>query len=116
VFILRQIQEKFEQKKRKPYHVFVDLEKAFDWVPRGIMEWALRRQGVPERLIALTTALYVETKYQVRTVAGSSEDFDITVGVHQGSALSKLLFIKVLEEATNDCRGKGHGSCHIRMV
>jgi hypothetical protein len=116
VFILRQIQEKFEQKKRKLYHVFVDLEKSFDLVPRGIIEWALRMQGVPETLIALTMALYVETISQVRTVAGSLEDGDVTVGVHHGSMLSQLLFITLLEEATKEYRGKCHGSCYMRMI
>jgi hypothetical protein len=60
-------------------------------------------------------AFYVEIKSQVRTVAGSS-DFYINVGVHQGSALIPLLFIMVLEEATKECRGRGHGSCCMRMI
>ena len=34
IFIIRQLQEKYTAKKRKLYHVFVDLEKAFDRVPR----------------------------------------------------------------------------------
>jgi hypothetical protein len=71
VFILRQMQEKFEQKKIKLYHALVYLEKAFDWVTRGIIEWSLRRQGMPERLIALTITVYLETRPQVGTVAGS---------------------------------------------
>ena len=29
VFIIRQLQEKYSQKKKRLYHVFVDLEKAF---------------------------------------------------------------------------------------
>ena len=35
----------------------------------------------------------------------TSEAFDIKVGVHQGSALSPLLFIIVMEEATKLTRG-----------
>ena len=31
-------------------------------------------------------------------------DFGIEVGVHQGSVLSPLLLIVVMEEATNECR------------
>ena len=37
-------------------------------------------------------SLYVESRSRVKTVAGTSEAFDIRVGVHQGSALSLLLY------------------------
>ena len=50
-------------------------------------------------------SLFVESRSRVNTVAGTSEAFDITVGVHQGSALSPLLFIIVMEEATKLARG-----------
>ena len=33
-FIWRQVQEKHQAKKKKLYYTFVDLEKAFDRVPR----------------------------------------------------------------------------------
>ena len=36
----------------------------------------------------------------VKRMMGLSRNFDIRVGVHQGSALSPLLFITVIEEAT----------------
>ena len=34
IFIMRQVQEKHQAKKKKLYYAFVDLEKAFDRVPR----------------------------------------------------------------------------------
>ena len=37
-------------------------------------------------------------------VGGRSREFQIAVDVHQGSALSPLLFITVMEEATRECR------------
>ena len=107
LFIMRRIQEGYSQKKRNAYHIFVDLEKAFDRVPRKVIEWALRRQRVPEKLIAAVMQLYVGTKSRVRTVTGLSEEFGIGVGVHQGSPLSPLLFITVMEEVTEVCRGDG---------
>ena len=58
-------------------------------------------------LITIVMALYTGTKSKVRTEAGNSDQFDISVGVHQGSTLSPLLFITVLEEATRECRGEG---------
>ena len=36
--LLRQLQEKFCEKKKKLYHVFVDLKKAVDRVPRKAIE------------------------------------------------------------------------------
>ncbi len=104
IFITRLLQEKYGEKKKKLYHVFVDLEKAFDKVPRRAISWALRRQRVPERLVNLAMALYEGSKSRVSVVDGTSEEFEIQVGVHQGSALSPLLFIVVMEEATKDCR------------
>ena len=39
----------------------------------------------------------------MKTFTGTSKKFEIKVGVHQGSALSPLLFILVVEEATKEC-------------
>ena len=42
IFGLRRLQEKYGEKKRKLYHIFIDLEKAFDRVPRKSIESVLR--------------------------------------------------------------------------
>ena len=34
IFVMRQLQEKFRKKKKRFYHIFVDLEKALDRFPR----------------------------------------------------------------------------------
>ncbi len=47
------MQERYKEKKKMLYHAFVDLEKAFDRVPREVIAWVLRRQMVLERLIKL---------------------------------------------------------------
>jgi len=46
IFIVRQMQEKFRAKGNKLYFGFVDLEKAFDAVPREVIRWAMRNLGV----------------------------------------------------------------------
>ena len=48
LFILRRMQEKFRGREKKLYMCFDDLEKAFDRVPRKVMEWALRKKSLPE--------------------------------------------------------------------
>ena len=49
IFILWQILEKYEMAGRKLYVVFVDLEKAFDHVPRKVIWLVLSRKGVMEK-------------------------------------------------------------------
>ncbi len=44
---------------------------------------------------------------KVKAPAGISEELSIRVGVHQGSALSPLLFIVVMQKATKEARGEG---------
>ena len=51
LFILRRMQEEFRGREKKLYMCFVDLEKAFDRVPRKVTEWALRKKGLAEVLV-----------------------------------------------------------------
>ena len=46
VFILRRMQEESRRKEKKLYMCFEDLEKAFNRVPRKVMEWALSKKGL----------------------------------------------------------------------
>ena len=55
VFVLRRLTEKFKA-KNKLFFIFVDLEKAFDWVPRQVFR--LRRKGAPEYLVDGIMSLY----------------------------------------------------------
>jgi len=41
IFIVRQMQEKFRAKGKKLYFGFVNLEKAFNIVPREVIRWAM---------------------------------------------------------------------------
>ena len=48
----RQLQENFSVKGKRLYFGFVDLEKAFDRVPREVISWAMRKLGVEEWLVS----------------------------------------------------------------
>ena len=85
IFIIRQIQEKFQQKRKDLYFAFVDLEKAFDRVPREVTRWALRQLGVEEWLVVAVMAMYEEATTVVKTAYGNTEGFNVRVGIHQGS-------------------------------
>jgi len=49
--LLRQMHENFRVKGKNLYFGFVDLEKAFDRVPREVISWAMRKLGVEEWLV-----------------------------------------------------------------
>jgi len=51
IFMARQMQENFRVKGKKLCFGFVDLEKAFDRVPREVISWAMRKLGVEELLV-----------------------------------------------------------------
>jgi len=60
IFIVRQIQEKYLAKHKDLWMAFVDLEKAFDRVPREVVWWALRSLGMDDWLVAVIKAMYVD--------------------------------------------------------
>ena len=62
---------------------FVDLEKAFNRVPRKVLWWALRFVGVLEWLVKVVQAMYVGTRSRTHLNSSFSEEFEVKVGVHQ---------------------------------
>ena len=71
---------------------FVSLELAFDRVPRKVLEWALRKKEIPEILGRSVMSLYEGAKTRARVDSELSEEFEVKVGMHQGSVLSSFLF------------------------
>ena len=76
---------------------FVDLEKAFDTVPRKMAMSSLRWMGSPDSEVTMIEAMYGNTKGRVVIGSGMSNEFQVNIGLRQGSALSPLLFILVME-------------------
>ena len=76
---------------------FVDLEKAFDTVPRVMVMATLRWMGVPEAEVRMGEGMYHKTTARVVVGEGASEEFEINIGLRRGSVLSPLLFTAVLD-------------------
>jgi ABC-type uncharacterized transport system auxiliary subunit len=48
LFCIRQLVEKFSEKKKKLCMVFIDLEKAYERVTREVVKWTLMSKKVPK--------------------------------------------------------------------
>ena len=104
ICIVRQLQEKHLTANKPLYMALVDLKKAFDRVPRDVIWWAIRKLGIDKWLVRLVQSMYTDVRSRVRVGNGYSEEFGVAVGVHQGSVLSPLLFIIVLEALSREFR------------
>ena len=65
IFIVRQLQEKYLARNKELWTVFVDLDKAFDRVPREVVWWTLRYLGVDEWIMSVIRAMDATTKVRL---------------------------------------------------
>ena len=104
IFALRMLMEKYREGQSELHCVFVDLEKAYDRVPREEMWYCLTESGVPERYVSVIKDMYDGSMTAVKSVVGMSECFEVGVGLHQGSALSPFLFAMLMDRLTDEVR------------
>ena len=76
---------------------FVDLDKAYDRVLMKMLEWAMRKKGMPEVLVRSVMILFEGAKTSVRVDSELTEEFEVKVGMHQGSVLSPFIFAVVVD-------------------
>ena len=101
--------------KRKPlYFPFGDLEKAFDRLPRKVIWWVMQKLSIEEWKIRFVQAIHANAASSVRMNNTCSEKFVVKVGIHQGSVLSPLLFVTVMEALSWDCRT--YGNYYMQMI
>ena len=104
LFALRMLMEKYREGQQELHCVFVDLEKAYDRVPREEVWHCMRKSGVAEKYVRVIQDMYEGCVTVVRCAVGVTEGFMVRVGLHQGSALSPFLFAMVMDRLTDEVR------------
>ena len=71
-------------------------------MPRELIWHCIRQKQVPEEYIRVIQDMYAQCTTSVNTAVGETEEVNIEVGLHQGSALSPFLFILIMDTITDD--------------
>ena len=78
--------------------VFIDVEKAYDRVPSVLIQWDLNKRNFLRGYIAIIKDMYNGALMSVRTTCGETNEFLVTIGLHQGSTLNLYLFALIIDE------------------
>ncbi|KAK3542928.1 hypothetical protein QTP70_007300 [Hemibagrus guttatus] len=87
-------------------------EQQYGFMPRksttdAIFEelwYCMRKSGVAERYVRVVQDMYERSRTVVRCAVGQTEEFNVEVGLHQGSALSPFLFAIVMDQLSEEVR------------
>lgn len=98
IFANKLILEKHHEYNKDIHLVFVDFKQAYDNIDRSKLWTALRKFGIPEKLVRLIKMCNNNTQNVVRIMREVLEPFKVKNGLIQGDALSPALFNLALEE------------------
>ena len=115
-FFLRMLLEKWTEGQKAVHCAFIDLEKAYDRVPREKLWECLLLAETSECYIKIIKNTYDGARTTVRSAAGLTKEFKIGVGLYQGSALSPFLFAIIIDRLTEDIARMHHGICCLQMT
>ena len=103
IFILRQIQEKYIGKNHNLYFAFVDEKRPLTVSQKGpIVDFKESRHTRVDCACSSDNVSKCKKLNNSRINNSYSDVFNVPVGVHQGSVLSPLLFIIVLEALSRE--------------
>ena len=95
---MRRLIERLKVSENNLHVFFIDLEKTYDRVPSDMLWWALNKKVVSFKYVSIIRDMYEGIVMNVRTYGGLTNEFLITIGVHQESILSHLIFVIVMDE------------------
>jgi hypothetical protein len=72
--------------------VFIDIEKAYDSVPRTLLWQALEQAAISEHIIDILKSMYSNNRCQLKAGSRLSREFYTSKGLLQGCCVSPTLF------------------------
>ena len=106
IWLVRQLIEKSIEHECAVHICFVDLEKAFDSIPREILRLLLKERGIEEQVVQLIVDIHDGTRGIVKSSGEKSSKFEVTTGVRQGCAMSPVLFNLVMDKIVCEALNK----------
>ena len=106
VFCVKELVEIWGRKKA--HFGFLDIEKAYDRVHRGILLGPLETIGIPERILSIIRSMYTDTRSKYKLGDMHTDYLELGMGVRQGCTLSPLLFDLYTEELICVCEESGN--------
>ena len=102
LFILGRTQEIQEETALESHLLPLDWEKAFDKVSQSKMIRAIRRLGIPEKIINMIKAIYLAPNYVITEQDVTTTPRIQKTGIRQGCPLSPYLFIMLMTAIMHD--------------
>ena len=96
LFILRRTQEIQEEAALECHLLLLDWEKAFDKVLQDRMTKAIKRLGIPDKIINMINEIYREPNYMIIDKDTTTEPRIQRAGIRQGCPLSPYLFVMLM--------------------
>ena len=119
IFTLKPIFEKSWEYGKDLFACFVDLEKAYDRVPRDKLWKVLLEYGIDGQLLRAIKSFYCRPEVCVWVNGKQSKPFHVGIGLRQGYVLSPLLFIVYMNWIDKYCQADECatiGNCKISRL
>ena len=108
IFMLQGLIEKLLGNGDNMFAVFIDYEKAFDFLDRGAIWAKLVKSGVSSKLIRIFQSMYEKMKLEVRH-SSESVFFQSTAGILQGESTSPIFFSFFVNDLENSLNNEDVG-------
>ena len=119
IFALQQIFEKSWEYAKEVNACFVDLEKAYDRIPRDKLWAVLLQYGIDGQLLNAIKVLYMHSEVCVRVNSATTKPFRVSVGLRQGCSLSPILFLIYMDRTvkkSESCGAVKIGECTVQRL